>query len=297
MKTLTKVVLFLGIIFLGSIILSGAVSATSSSISADGKNISVKYNYITSTLKDQVSITKKTGSYGYGYYGTVHTSGKDIKGNNINRTTVYFNKYHNYFTFNDFKTGTLKESNADGSWTNSNIKVTSTYLMTSTSTGRTFNGLTFSGTENYTLYYASNGQKLIKNSVMTTKFYKNGVYYATVTSKEIPTYKYIGNSYLTIKETATINTLYANNNTRKSIISQLCTRNSAGTLIGMKTSGTSSGTEKVNGKTVTYTGKITIPTKYDPKDTWDEKYTTGNYYETRTSTSTNLVRILPLEAV
>lgn len=297
MKTLTKVVLFLGIICLGSIILSGAASATSYSISVNGKNISVMHNYANSTLKDQVSVTKRTGSYGYGYYGTVHTSGKDIKGNNINRTMVYFNKYHNYFTFNDFKAGTLKESNADSSWTTSNIKVISNYLMTATSTGRTFNGLTFSGTENYTLYYASNGQKLIKNEVATTKFYKNSVYYATVTSRGIPTYKYIGNSYLIINETVTFNTRYANNDTRKSIISQLYTRNSVGTLIGMKTSGTSSGTEKVNGKIVTYTGKITIATKYDPRDTWDEKYVTGNYYETRTSTSTNLVRMLPLEAL
>lgn len=275
--------------------LCGAVSATSSSISADGKTISVKHNYVTSTLKDKVSVTKKTGTYGYGYYGTVVTSGKDIKGNNIYTTRVYFNKNHNYFTFNDFKTGTHKQSNADGSWTKSSDKVTSNYKMISTTTGKTFNGLTYSGTANYTLYYASNGQRIFNNCAMTVKYFENGVYYATVTGTIKPTYKYIG-GYQIIKLTITANTLYANKDTRKSIILQSYTRNSKGTLIGMKTGGTSSGTETLDGETVSYTGKITIQTKYDPKDTWSEKYTTGNYYETRTSTSPSLIRRLPLEA-
>ena len=293
----TKIALFLGIMLLGSIVLCGTVSATSSSISTDGKHIAVKYNYASSTLKDHFSVAKKTGAYGYGYYATVINSGRDISGNNVYRTSIYFNKYHNYFSGNELKEGTLKKSNSDGSRTSSNIKTISKYLMTETATGRTFNGLTFSGKANYTFHYASNGQRLTKIGTMSIKYYKNGEYYAKVTGIDIPTYRYICGAYQLIKETTTANTVYANKDTRKSTISKVYKRNSKGTLIGLKTSGTSSGTEKVNGKRVTYTGKITVATRYDPKDTWNEKYTTGNYYETRTSTSLALVRKLPLEAV
>lgn len=284
------------IAILAAFMLCGTASATSSNISLDGKNISVTYKYVNSTLKDSYSVTQKNGTYGYGYYLTIKTTGHDIKGTNNNRTAIYFNKYSNQFTGNDFKSGIVKKNNSDGSWSIDNIKVVSNSLMTETMTGRTFTGLTYSGNANYTLYFA-NGERLTKNITMRAKFYKNGIYYATITSIIIPTYQLIAGSYQVIKQNMTSKTTYANNDTRKSIIITTYKRDSTGKLIGMGTSGTSSGTETINGKTVTYTGKITVQTKYDPKDTWNENYTTGNYTEIRTSTSSTLVRRTPIEAL
>jgi hypothetical protein len=291
-----KHLLLLVVIFVVVLMLCGAVSATSSYISSNGKTISVKNSYSTSTLKDQVSVYHTKGTYGYGYYGFVKTTGNNIKGDKVNITAVYFNKNRNYFTFNDFKYRTSKRSNPDGSYGSSYIIVTSTYKATETLNGRTFNGLKYSGKATYTFSYV-NGQRLTKNAVMTAKFYNNSVLYAIVTETYVPTYKLIKGSYLGVKDTITTKTSYANGDTRTSTISSLYTRNSNGVLIGKKTSGTSSGTEIINGKKVTYTGKISIGTKYDSKDSWNEHYVYGDYSETRTSTASNLKRVIPIEAL
>ncbi len=233
-------------IFAIAVMLCGAVSATSYHISDNGKVISVKNNYGTSTLKDQVSVTKQTGNYGYGYYGIVKTTGKDIKGNTIQRKVVYFNKNVNYFYFKDLKYETIQKSNSDGSWSNYLTKVTSTYKMTETFNGRTFNGLTYSGKGTYTLYY-TNGQRLVKDASMTAEYYKSSTLYATVKSTYVPTYKKINGYYQGIKEAVTTKTSYANGDTRKSLISTAYTRNSSGLLTGKRTYGASNGTEIING--------------------------------------------------
>lgn len=283
-------------IFMVAFILCGAASATSSSISSSGKTISVKYNYGSSTLADSFSSTYKDGTYGYGYYGVAKTAGKDIKGNNIKQTIVYFNEDNNYFTFKDLKYANTTKSNTDGSWSNTFTKVVSDDLMTETSKGKTFNGLTYSTSAKYNLFY-ENGQRLYNSAIANIKYYKDGVFYATVTSSYNGTLQYINNYILTVKAKSYSKTTYANGDIRKSTIYMYFNRNSNGKLIGQTTSGNSSGTEKVNGKTVTYTGKIKIGTKYDPKDTWHEYYVTGDYTETKTSSSASLVRRLPLEAV
>ncbi len=283
-------------IFVVAVVLSGAVSATSSSISSNGKVISVKSNYVSSTLKDQVTVTKYNGAYGYGYYGVVKTTGHNIKGTNINRVAVYLNKYHNYFYYNDLKWINTKTSNSDGSWSNTYDKITSTYKMTETTKGRTFNGLTYSGSANYVLYY-TNGQRLVKNATMVALFYQNGVKYAKFSSTLVPTYKFINHYYLDVKDTVTSNTLYSNLDTRKSIITTTYSRSSSGLLTRQKTTGISIGKEKINGKTVSYTGKISTTTVYDPKDTWHERFISGNYYEIKTSASSRLVKRLPIESL
>lgn len=291
-----KPLLLLVGIFLIAFMLCGTVAATSYSISNNGKVISVKDSYNTSTLKDQVSVSRTNGNYGYGYYCSVKTTGKDIKGNKIDQKYVYFNKNKNYFTFNDFKYRALKKSNSDGSWSNYSSKVTSNYKITETFNVRTFNGLKYSGKTTYTLYYPK-GQRLVKSGTVTAKFYKNSALYATVTSTYVPTYKLIKGYYIGVKETLTTKTSYKNGDTRKSIITHVYTRNSIGLLTGKKIYGTSSGTEKINGKKVTYTGKIKIGTKYDPKDTWNEKYVDGDYSETKTSKASKLKRVIPIEAL
>ncbi|HTX61531.1 MAG TPA: hypothetical protein VMC48_04425 [Methanobacterium sp.] len=283
-------------VLLVAFLFCGAASATSSSISSNGKVISVKYNYGTSTLKDTFSVTYKYGTYGYGYYGVAKTTGKDIKGNNVKQTVVYYNEDNNYFTFKDLKYSNVSKSNSDGSWSTTYTKVVSTYQMTETTKAKTFNGLTYSATTDYDLYY-ENGQRLIESALTNLKFYKNGAFYATITSSYTPTYKKIANFIYTIKDKFYSKTTYANGDTRKSTIYTYSTRESKGILTGQSTSGTSSGTEEVNGVSVSYTGKITITTKKDPKDTWHEYFVNGDYYEIKTSTSSTLVKRLPLEAL
>lgn len=293
---MNKHLLWLIGVFLVVFMLCGVVAATSSSISTNGKVISVKHSYTTSTLKDKASVSHNTGTYGYGYYLNVKIGGKDMKGNKIERKLVYFNKNIKDLSGEDFKQGTFKSSNSDGSWSNSAFKVVSAYKGTSTANGRTFNGLKYSGKATETLFYKG-GQKLTKKDTITVKFYKNGALYATVTGTSVPTHKLLKGRYYTVKDTTTLKTSYANGDTRKSLITTVYTKNSSGKLTGQKTYGTSSGTEKINGKKVTYTGKIKIGTKYDPKDTWNEHYVDGDYSEVRTSTAPKLKPVIPLEAL
>lgn len=273
----------------------GAVSATSYSISNNGKVIYVKNSYGTSTLKDQIGVSKKTGTYGYGYYGVIKTTGKDIKCNSISKTAIYFNKNGNPFYGRYLRSLDSKTSNSDGSWSNS-LRVYSTYQASQTVYGRTFNGLTFSGKGTATFYYV-NGNKIGKVGTLNLKFYKNSTLYANVSTVSVPFYKYINGSYQIIKEVTTTKTFYTNGDIRKSTITSLYSRNSKGVQTGLKTYGTALGIENINGKKVTYTGQINIGTKYDPKDNWNEKFVTGDYLETRTSTAPNLKRTLPLESL
>jgi hypothetical protein len=53
----------------------------------------------------------------------------------------------------------------------------------------------------------------------------------------------------------------------------------------MNVAGTSHGTEQINNKTITYTGKINMGIIHDPKDVIDGGYTTGNYREVFNSSS------------
>ena len=157
-------------------------------------------------------------------------------------------------------------------------------------------GIKFSGTTVASIYYLK-GQELLKNSTGYIHFWQNTKLFAKIKVVDLPQYKLYNKQYQMIKVTETTNTLYANSNTRYSVISSLYTRNSKGTLIGQKTSGTSNGTEKINNKKVKYTGKIYITTKSDPKDLYNEKYIFGDYIEYKTSSSSQLLKTYPLEVI
>jgi len=64
----------------------------------------------------------------------------------------------------------------------------------------------------------------------------------------------------------------------------------------MNVAGTSHGTEQINNKTITYTGKINMGIIHDPKDVIDGGYTTGSYREVFNSSSAQLAKIVPLDA-
>jgi hypothetical protein len=278
----------LGIVctFLFAIILCGAASASSTHFSSDGKNITVTDNYISSTLKTSITTQTGTGSYGYGKYVRITISGKDNKGRNSLRIMNAYN-------------GVAKSMVYKVSSTNFAINELITYGATKATlkvSGRMNSTVTFSGTGSCPVYYL-NGQKVLNNGLITIYYYRNGKVFAKTTDKSVTTYKSFNGQYRFIKTTHTMNSFYSNGNTRKSVINNYYLRNSIGTLTGMKLTGISQGTEKINTKTVTYTGKIYATIKHDPKDLYNEGYNLGDYKEVRTSSSATLLKIVPFETI
>ncbi len=274
--------------FLFAIILSGAVAADTFSFSSDGKNITITPPNVPSTLKTVDHTVIKQGTYGYGRYDTITIYGKDNTGFTVNSTLNYFN--------NKFKTSIDKLTDLSGILISMKSVMYSTYdYQTLTGTGSSSKGtLKVTGTGKIP-YHTVNGQQLLNNGVMNVGYYINGTNYAKCKITNVFGYKLIKGVYRNIKLTTTTSTVYANGNTRTSIITKVFTRNSMGTETGMVTTGTSHGIEKINGKNVSYTGKITISTRYDPKDIMNEKYDEGTYKEVRTSSSPTLLKEVPLD--
>jgi hypothetical protein len=275
-------------VFLFSIILCGAVSAaTTINFSSDGKNITITPANVPSTLKTSVSGIVKNGMYGYGQYVLVKVTGHDNKGIDTNYAVSYYN--------NVLETIVSKYSSITGLSTENENTVLGHNQYTMKMNGKNGN-LTWNGT-GYIPIYTVNGQKVLNNGVQNVNFYLNGTLYATCKLTGSFKYDLFKGQYQTVKLTRTTTTSYANGNTRTSVISQVYLRNSKGTETGMITTGTSKGTQKINNNTVSYTGKITISTRYDPKDTINDGYDEGTYKEVRTSSSPVLIKEIPLEAV
>ncbi len=271
-----------------AVVLCGAVSAaTTTSYSSDGKIVNITSNYGKSTLQTHVTTAKKTGVYGYGTYSTVTFSGKDIKGRTSLRTITYFNDI--------YKTSVYNLTDHNGFQYNSKATA-GKYKIFGKVTGRLNNGLYFSGNTTASISYL-NGKKLVSGATGIIRFWQNGNFFSKVSFVDTPKYQLYNGEYQLVKVTETTNTTYANGNKRYSIISSYYTRNSNGVLTGQKTSGTSVGTETILNKTVHYTGKIYISTKYDPKDLFNEKYTFGDYLEIKTSSSTRVLKTYPYEAI
>lgn len=274
--------------FLFTIILCSVVSAANTvNFSSDGKKITITPNNVPSTLTTSKSSAVKSGSYGYGQYITLKETGKDSKGINTYCTE---NVYDNIL-----ESVVYKFSSVNGITATNESAVLSNNKYVTKMNGKIGN-ITFSGTGVMPIFNV-NGYKLENNGIKTIHYYVNGKLIATSHITTVFKYQYINGDYQTVKMTDTTNTLYTNGNTRNSVIAQLYSRNSKGIETGMVTTGTSKGTEKINNKTVSYTGKITISTRHDPKDYPDEGYVTGTYKEVRTSSSPVLNKDMPLDYV
>jgi hypothetical protein len=267
--------------FLISILPGSEAAYWNAHYSSDNKIVYVTTTKETSTLTTTTNAVKKNGDYGYGTYGTLISAGTDDKGRNVFRRMIYFN-------------GILKTGNSalttSGYLAKTKIS-NSNNVITQTSSGNIYK-TTFSAQSNYktktmgsqVLPYKANGvMKIWENSVYTSKT----VYAAS------PIYKKIGSSYYLVKVSEQYTTYFTNGDTRNVLMSQIYQRNSAGKLIGKKSTGTSTGREKVNGKYVKYTGVINIKYRYDAKDIWNDKFTVSTYSEKKTSNSSKLVKRLP----
>lgn len=265
--------------------MSGAVSATSVHYSSDGKNISVTHNYVNSTLVTHINTKKGTGTYGYGYYVTVTTSGKDIEGRNSVQTLYSFNGKAKKMVYK------LSDS---GAYVNGVINFYTTKATITMNGKDSATGAVFKAT-GVSLYRTIAGQKCLSNTTLNMIYSQNGKVIAKSTQFTTFQYKSFNGVYQSVKSIRTTNSAYSGIN-RKSVINSYYSRNSVGTLIGLKVSGTSKGTEKINNKLVSFTGKITITTKHDPKDFFDEGFVEGDYKEVLTSSSPVLLKVFPLEA-
>lgn len=274
--------------FLFAVIMSGAASAAESvHFSSDGKNITITHNYVKPTLATHVTTKKGYGSYGYGHYVTVTTSGKDNEGRNSIETLYSFNGKP--------KQMVSKLWNSDSN-VNSVINFYNTRAEI-TMTGKDSKTGAFIKATGVSLYRTIAGQKYAANITINMIYTLNGKVLARSTEFTTYQYKAFNGVCQTIKTISTTNSTYAIVGfNKKSVINSYYTRNSVGTLTGMKVSGTSKGTEIINNKRVNFTGKITISTKYDPKNVFTERFTEGDYKEVLTSSSPTLLKLYPLEA-
>lgn len=272
--------------FLFAVILSGAVSATSVHFSSDGKNISVTHKYVNSTLKTYVTAKKGYGDYGYGLYTTVTTSGKDNIGRNSIQTLYSFNGKPKQM----IKKLWDSDSSVSGVTNFYNTRVIMSYSGKDSYTGATFKATGVG------LYRTIAGQKYLGNLTVNMVYSVNGKIFAKSTAFTTYQYKAFNGVCNYVKTISTIDSTYAVGLKKKSVINSYYTRNSAGTLTGLKIAGTSRGTEKINNKLVSFTGKITISTRRDAKDIFSEGFTMGDYKEVLTSSSPTLLKIYPIEA-
>ena len=271
--------------FLLAIILCGAVSAASTiTFSPDGKNLTNIPSNVKSTLKTTETSVIKNGIYGYGTYDTLKITGLDNQGRYNNMIAVSFN--HSIKTLNMLL--------SEGSVYVKGNAIYGTNQAVMKISGNSGHNITLSGIETIPIYNIK-GQKLFTNGVTTVNYYLKGKIFAKTSTKSVEAYKSFYGRYISVKKTETTNTVYSNGFTRTAVIYKVYNRNSLGILTGMNITGTSKGTEIINNKTVTYTGKIYISTRYDPKDLMDEKYNTGDYKEVKTSSSPVLLKIIPLE--
>ncbi len=273
--------------FLFAVVLSGAASASESiHFSSDGKNVSVTHNYVKSTLVTHVSAKKGYGNYGYGKYVTVTTSGKDIEGRNTIETLYSFNGKPKQMVSKLWDS----ESNVNSVVNFYNTRAEMTMTGKDSATGAIVKATGFS------LYRTIAGQKYAANTTINMIYTINGKVLARLT--QFTTYQYgaFNGAFQTVKTIRTTNSSYVGVLNKKSVINSYYTRNSVGTVTGLKISGTSKGTEKINNKLVSFTGKITISAKYDPNDIFSEGFTEGDYKEVLTSSSPTLLKVYPLDA-
>lgn len=274
--------------FLFAVVLSGAASASESiHFSSDGKNVSVTHNYVKSTLVTHVTTKKGYGNYGYGQYATITTSGKDIEGRNSIETLFSFNGKPKQMVTKLWDS----ESNLNSVINFYNTRAEMTMTGKNSATGATIKATGFN------LYRTIAGHKYAANTTINMVYTINGKVLARLTQFTTYQYRAFNGVCQTIKTIRTTNSTYAIAGfNKKSVINSYYTRNSKGTLTGVKVSGTSKGTETINNKRVSFTGKITISTKYDPRDIFSEGFTEGDYKEVLTSSSPKLLKVYPFDA-
>lgn len=272
---------FLLVLMVSVCLLVGTVSAIyTTTYSSNGKIVSVIKPTMKEALAAMFHVTKS-----YDPYGNVISSemqGK-ISGKDYTGRTIY-----QYGTVNEgyLVPSKLTISNGGFKWV-STIKWAGRSAFTEKITGNMNPASTFSGNS----FYYLNSEGDVKKRITALKFMHSGVKTASCTITSVPIYQTRTGSLL--KWTQTMKTMFNGGNLRVSIITTNYKRSSSGFLQGMTTTGISYGQDKVNGKRVVYTGKISISTRFDSKN----GYHLGSYTEVKKSSSHTLNQVKPYEAV
>ena len=270
--------------FLLAIMMCGAVSAAGVNFSSDGKILTITTNNVPSTLQTSATQNMKNGKYGYGLYVTLKVKGKDVQGYNKDITAVAYD--------NIVKSMTIYESYGDYYYNaNETIGTNSAVMKIAGNDGPS---MKIVGSGTFQVSYV-HGQQILNNAIKTLKYYLNGKLVATVNSTTKMSYKSFHGTYQVVKSVITSKTFGTYYN-RTSVITEINYRNANGVKTGMNVAGISHGTEQINNKTITYTGKINMGIIHDPKDVIDGGYTTGSYREVFNSSSAQLAKIVPLDA-
>jgi hypothetical protein len=279
----SKLIMVLTITSILAILLSGAVSAYTTTFSADGKKIELSYDNVKSNLHYDVANTYKTGSWGYGKYTTVIVTGNDNKARDVYKKINYYNGI--------FRQSKTRITSGEDYIYNSQAWIEGTQIKEKLN-GKlnaelSFRGSTISNVGNF------KGQLINKDGTAKIGYWKNGIFYGQSVTTTTPKYQIYNGIYKIIKTTTITTTSYSNKDNRKSYITSEYLRNNNGEQIGLKTSGNSQGSELKGLIRVNYRGTIYIKNRYDSRDLYNEKFNTGNYYEKRTSSSTELNKTLP----
>lgn len=272
---------FLLVLIISVCMLVGTVSAIyTTTHSSNGKIVTVAKPTMKDALGANFHVVKKYDPYGNIIYSemTGKIWGKDYTGRTIYQCGTVSDGY--------LVPSKLIISNGGFKWV-STINWAGSSAFTEKITGNMNPTSTFSGNS----FYSLNTDGDLKKRITVLQFMHSGVKTASCTITSIPTYQTGTGSVL--KLTQTMKTMFTGGDLRISIITTNYKRSSSGFLQGMTTTGISYGQEKVNGRKDVYTGKISIPTRFDSEN----GYHLGSYREVKTSSSTTLNKVKPYEAV
>ena len=284
--------------------------------SEDGAELDVRYTKGNGTLT-QVSHTEDW----YDPYGVVgkrkiiNVEGEDIYGRVHNETSIILYQWiggsvkpvsavaQGTFTY---PAGTVFEQNGFAR----SLEITQSYEYDSngrlkgSSSNEEFYGhisttagiITYSGSATASIT-VRDGQPVMTESTETTNYYYNGKYYAETLVVNTFQYEYLGGKWTNVRVTVKTTTNYADGSERESVIVILWQRQEGGVTTGKSGSGTITGTEVMNGKTVSYTGSVTLDYVFDVDESGEGIGWYKSGYSETMSAEAELPKRLPFEVI
>lgn len=277
--------------------------------STNGESIDVKYTTGNNTVSETSSTTNEYDQYGVliGQKTKIVTKGEDIYGRqqdlvtNINYTLglkpVSWERAGTII----FPAGAQLEQSLSSITLDE--KVSYQYNTNGQLQGGTYNAeisghistssnkATYSGSVTGTPV-VKNGQLLLETYTETIEYYSGDTLYAKTDRVISGASELLGGKWVTVRQNHETVTTYSSGSQRKSEIEILWPRDQNGVLTGKSGNGTVTGSEFINGQSVTYTGTVAVDYAFDQKRGW---YKNG-YIENRLA-DTALPKRLPFEII
>ena len=274
-----RYLIFLVMICMVIVYVQGESSAAfySASYSTNGKIVKVNQKNVNPVFDSIIHVSN--------YYNPINNLYINFEERKDWGTDSKGRKYTKSYDFNyPYDYSILNIASGSFSWKSKIIKVNND-KSTEKISGKLNSKTSFTGNSVYTF----GG---LMNRVTKLTFKQSGKRVATSTITSIKTYDKSGTW---MKMTNTMHTSFTNGDWRNSKLTTIYYYKDYVGCIGMKTSGTSSGREKVGTKKARYTGVISITTRHHTTKTYSG-YSFGNYKETKKSSSKKLQKKIPYEA-